>query len=379
MVIFILQWNARSLISNGQEFKKYIDDLNEKPDIVCVQESWLISRLEFNIKGYNAVRMDRKIGKGGGIITFIKKGIQYREVKRGNELEYVIVEVWSSEGNIKIINFYNPCRLLEREQLEEIWEGINGKTIWCGDFNAHSTLWGNRNDNNGRVIEEFIEEEELVCINDGTGTRLNTARGTESAIDITIVTKDIADRCEWEVLRGNTVGSDHYPIKTQVGIECAKEIEVREEKWILERADWDKFREISEDLLQKIEDNLDVENMCKRISGGIIEAAKMAIPKSKPKIINKIVPWWTKECRKAIKERNKAFKKMKTTHNFQNLMKYKQAQAIVRKTVKKSKKEYWRQFCESIGRTTPVERVWGMIKKMKGNGKEYGYPMLMDG
>lgn len=222
MVIFILQWNARSLISNGQEFKKYIDDLNEKPDIVCVQESWLISRLEFNIKGYNAVRMDRKIGKGGGIITFIKKGIQYREVKRGNELEYVIVEVWSSEGNIKIINFYNPCRLLEREQLEEIWEGINGKTIWCGDFNAHSTLWGNRNDNNGRVIEEFIEEEELVCINDGTGTRLNTARGTESAIDITIVTKDIADRCEWEVLRGNTVGSDHYPIKTQVGIECAK-------------------------------------------------------------------------------------------------------------------------------------------------------------
>lgn len=63
------------------------------------------------------------------------------------------------------------------------------------------TLCGDRNDKNGRVIEEFIEEEELVCINDGTGTRLDIARGTESAIDITIVTKDIA------------VESDHYPIK----------------------------------------------------------------------------------------------------------------------------------------------------------------------
>lgn len=84
---------------------------------------------------------------------------------------------------------------------------------------------------------------------------------------------------------------------------------MREEKWILERADWVIFRKISEDRLQRIEDNLDVESMCIRVRSGIIEAARMEIPKSKPKIINKIVPWWTKECKKAIKERKKAFKK----------------------------------------------------------------------
>lgn len=39
MVLILLQWNARSLISNGLEFKKYIDKLEEKPDVICIQET----------------------------------------------------------------------------------------------------------------------------------------------------------------------------------------------------------------------------------------------------------------------------------------------------------------------------------------------------
>ena len=39
MVISILQWNARSLIANGQELKKFISDLQDKPSIICVQET----------------------------------------------------------------------------------------------------------------------------------------------------------------------------------------------------------------------------------------------------------------------------------------------------------------------------------------------------
>lgn len=53
MVLIILQWNARSLIANGQEFKKYIDNLSEKPNIICVQETWLIPKIDFVIKYIN--------------------------------------------------------------------------------------------------------------------------------------------------------------------------------------------------------------------------------------------------------------------------------------------------------------------------------------
>ena len=60
MVFFILQWNARSLIANGQEFKRYIYDLEHKPDIICIQETWLKPHLDFVIKGYNSIRLDRE-------------------------------------------------------------------------------------------------------------------------------------------------------------------------------------------------------------------------------------------------------------------------------------------------------------------------------
>jgi len=38
-VLILLQWNARILVSNGQEFKKYIDKLEEKPDVICIHET----------------------------------------------------------------------------------------------------------------------------------------------------------------------------------------------------------------------------------------------------------------------------------------------------------------------------------------------------
>lgn len=59
LMVFVLQWNARSLLANGQEFKKYVDDLPSKPDVICVQETWLKPNLDFRIVGYVSVRCDR--------------------------------------------------------------------------------------------------------------------------------------------------------------------------------------------------------------------------------------------------------------------------------------------------------------------------------
>ena len=88
----IVQWNARSLIANGQEFKGFVQDSESKPDVICVQESWSTQSIEFVIKGYSSLRSDRGEGNGGGCATFIKKGLQYRELQRGKELEYIITE-----------------------------------------------------------------------------------------------------------------------------------------------------------------------------------------------------------------------------------------------------------------------------------------------
>lgn len=85
--------------------------------------------------------------------------------------------------------------------------------IWCGDFNAHNTLWGGENtDHNGLILEELIEAKGLVCLNNGQGTRVNLINGVESVLDLTLVSSELASGSKWDVQSDNSIGSDHYPI-----------------------------------------------------------------------------------------------------------------------------------------------------------------------
>ena len=55
---------------------------------------------------------------------------------------------------------------------------------------------------------------------------------------------------------------------------------------------------------------------------------------------------------------------------------YKQMQAWERKIIRDAKRKYWRQYCDTIGKSTPFDEVWGMIKKMSVVRRESGYPVL---
>ena len=82
IIMVILQWNARSMIANGQEFKRFIEDRSDKPDIICIQETWLKNQLDCIVYGYVSIRRDR-VEVGGGCATFIKEGVLYRVLGKG--------------------------------------------------------------------------------------------------------------------------------------------------------------------------------------------------------------------------------------------------------------------------------------------------------
>ena len=129
----------------------------------------------------------------------------------------IVIEVWTKDGFMKMVNFYNPRKNFSLELLEELAVNLDGKLIYCGDFNAHSTLWDNYNDGNGEVIEKLMEIKNPVCLNDENGMRIYVRNGTE-AIDLTLVSETVAGICTWEIVKETTMGSDHYPIITEVGV-----------------------------------------------------------------------------------------------------------------------------------------------------------------
>ena len=57
-------------------------------------------------------------------------------------------------------------------------------------------------------------------------------------------------------------------------------------------------------------------------------------------------------------------------------MEYQRAQALVKRVTKRTQRVSLRQFCGKIGRTTPVGEVWGMIRKMGGDRREWEYPVI---
>lgn len=186
------------------------------------------------------------MGKGGGVATFVKDETSYSLINIGKEQEAVVVKVWTEKGSLTIINYYNPCNRLTIDVLNNVGGLAHGKMVWCGDFNAHSTLWGSKDtDANGLVVEEFINGN-IVCINDGKGTRYNSMHNTESAIDLTLVSCETAGVSVWEVLNQSPLGSDHYPIVIKIGKEIHQDKGLRIPRWKLGKADWKAFEEKSE-------------------------------------------------------------------------------------------------------------------------------------
>lgn len=171
-MFYILQWNARTLLANGQELKRFVDEFKDKPEIISIQETWLKPCLDFVIPGYECLREDRQDRAGGGCAMFIKSGIQYRRVEVVSAIECVIAEVWCSKGRISLVNTYNPCQRLSVADLDQIMDKVREPVIWVGDFNSHNPLWGSSNrDANGAVIEEFLDKHRLSVLNDGRATR----------------------------------------------------------------------------------------------------------------------------------------------------------------------------------------------------------------
>ena len=247
-------------------------------------------------------------------------------------------------------------------------------------YGLKHTLWGGKEtDDNGKVIEELMDNKGIVCLNNGVGTRINVRNGVESALDLTLVTDSLAGVCTWEVKKQTTVGSDHYPIITGVGLTIEKYDTDGVRNWAFHKADWEEFKEICEKEMAEIDIKEGVDQLNMSVGRVMIEAAERSIKRKEGKNKKRMVPWWNKECGEAIKARNKAFRGLKRNHSFENLMEYKRSQANVRKSIKSARRTCWRNFCNSVGRETEVGQIWGMIKRMNGIKREYGYPVLKEG
>ena len=93
-----------------------------------------------------------------------------------------------------------------------------------GDVNAHSTLWGGRNDTwRGNLIMQLMFEYDLVLINEGDVATFHVA-GKSSVIDLTMTSPECIEYISsWGIIT-KANGSDHRTIETRYFTEAPEKV-----------------------------------------------------------------------------------------------------------------------------------------------------------
>ena len=330
LMFYLMQWNARSLIANGQEFKRFVDVFNGeyKPALLCIQETWLKPCLDFVVPGYESIRQDRSGKAGGGCATFVRSDVKYQRVQIKSSLECVVVKVWENNKWVNIVNFYNPCLPVDIIDLAEIMEQIGAPIIWLGDFNAHNPLWGSRmKDTNGSTVEDFMDKHGLVCMNDGRPTRFEIKTGVGSCIDLALASSEYARVGEWDNMDRCSMGSDHFPILLKFGKTLLTDDQTRPTYFNYGTADWEKFSSKCDSGLDSVNGEGSIDERNNSLCAMILSSAYECIPLKKNPKTRVSVPWWNRACDKAVRDRNCAYRLLRRCPTENNALEYKRLRA----------------------------------------------------
>ena len=90
-----------------------------------------------------------------------------------------------------------------------------------------------------------------------------------------------------------------------------------------------------------------------------------SIPKTNPN--HKKIPksWWNEDCKQAIDNKINALKKFRKTRLPSDLILYKRANAVARKTINEAKRKDWENFCCEINPKTNTKIIWNKIKRIQ--------------
>ena len=314
----IMQINANCLSQSKRIESKNVL-VREKPDVVCVQETFHTAADKAHYQGYQSFRWDRKSGKGGGLLTLVSDRYTAEEKKlvADGSPEFGVVKVTNTKDKaINIANYYNNrTGNFSKSQFRKILKETEHPKIIIGDFNLHHTLWNDSHTEDGKakeLIEILIDPDERIALATpkNLATRLNKTIGKTTTLDLTIVSSELA--ADLTVYSKDDFDSDHFIIFTDVEFGPQPSACETREKWSFSDKRIAKWKEeISKLNLPNLK-TLPTEDAIKEVTEKMIEAGKkhLAIKGSqglKKKTYNS-TPGWTAKC-EAIKKKEKRPKK----------------------------------------------------------------------
>ncbi|XP_032684357.1 uncharacterized protein LOC116850308 [Odontomachus brunneus] len=267
---------------------------------------------------------------GGGTAILIEKSIDFTVIKppilndicSNFKMDYNIIKVRWANKNGYICVIYNPpntfLEVNDRNPWPKLFEYLAslGEIVICGDLNGKHSLWCANSqvpNTNGTLILDAVQNTNLVVLNDDSPTWTSSDGSIQSALDLTIVSSNLATSSTWQTIL-DKYGSDHFPTVLRLQACSLNKISCRP------------HYSISRD-----------------INSALIEAGA-----SLPKIVNNKrkppVYWWNEECSLLINEKRDLYQKFKANPSIENINSYLDKCKQIKNKLRKIRNLKFREF-----------------------------------
>lgn len=331
-----------------------------KIDIAILSEIWIKSDESFNFTGYKFVKKCRDKGYGG-VGLLISNEIAYSVISlpQLHPIEAIAIKTINTKDTLMIISVYIPPSIGNSQlkpsllNLIDLIDKSNVTTILAGDFNSHHPTWNNLNKScpRGEMLAQILENTNLIVMNDGNPTTIRSPNSTQSAIDLTIVSSNIAPKIEWSVLDEEICG-EHRVILFEL-IDQAKKykynlIQINKKKAI--------------EYLNQIKPE-EIENP-EQLSTFFIENINKA--KFKPSNTKRPKHWWNTEIKKLYEDKNEKLKKYFDNLTLENFLLFQKARTIMKAAIRKEKRKSYRELTDSLTPDMNLKQLWTTVKMISG-------------
>lgn len=214
----IITWNCRGYRSKKNELGKIVQDY----DIIVLIETKCQGSRNVYFLGFKTYYKE-SIGNSGGIAISVRNNLEFEIIQQwdniGEEVDVIEVRIINVEEKFNLVAVYRrPGGVLPTRKWREIFlfDNRQFESIFVGDYNAHNTVWNCQNtDRNGERLWEVTIDNDIICLNQDTISRIGNVGQESSNIDLIFSTVEIMDKLEYEQIP-DSWGSDHHPLEIRI-------------------------------------------------------------------------------------------------------------------------------------------------------------------
>ena len=207
---------------------------------------------------------------------------------------------------------------------------------------------------------DWMIDDNLSVLKDGTPTRIDKASGGLSTPEITFVGEKWINKSTWT--KTNLIGdSDHQLIFIEITTNFKYVAAAFGAKWKSKDVDWDAFRntiEANEESLNL--ETTNIKSLVESWNNVIISSAEENVGKVKP-VKKGGKSWMTRDEKIAIKKRNWLRRTIKS-----NRREWVEACKSVQEEIRNAKNENWKEYLEESIDFADEGQIWTVVKSLNG-------------